>query len=101
MPNKQKGISRIDQESKGSHGWFGRVAFQKQVKSKFFSDKKHGGSDQALALAISWRDKTEKDLGKVRSNMRIDTVSRAKSNKTKTGVIGVSFNEKCNRYEVT
>ncbi len=91
---KHKGISRIDQDSKHTHGWYVRVRFQGQTKSKFFSDKKLSGREKGLKSAIAWRNNTEKILGKARTNKHICTVPNAI-----TGVVGVTLNEKYNRYE--
>ncbi len=96
MLEKHKDIARIDQESKRTHGWYVRVRFHGKTHSKFFSDRKCGGRYSSLLSAIAWRDKTEKKLGKVRTNKHIVTVSS-----TKTGVVGVRLNEKLNRYEVS
>jgi len=93
---KHKDIARIDQESKRTHGWYVRVRFKGQTYSKFFSDKKCGGRYSSLLSAISWRDKTEKKLGKIRTNKHMVTVSNSV-----TGVVGVRLNEKLNRYEVS
>ncbi len=93
---KHKDIARIDQESKRTHGWYVRVRFKGETYSKFFSDKKCGGRYSSLLSAISWRDKTEKKLGKVRTNKHIVTVSNSI-----TGVVGVRLNDKLNRYEVS
>jgi len=68
---KHKDIARIDQESKRTHGWYVRVRFLGKTHSKFFSDRKCGGRYSSLLSAISWRDKTEKKLGKVRTNKHI------------------------------
>lgn len=93
---KHKDIARIDQESKRTHGWYVRVRFLGKTHSKFFSDKKSGGRHSSLLSAISWRDKTEKKLGKVRTNKHMVTVSNSG-----TGVVGVRLNEELNRYEVS
>ena len=93
---KHKDIARIDQESKKTHGWYVRVRFKGKVHSKFFSDKKSGGKSSSLLSAIAWRDKTEKKLGKVRTNKHMVTVSNSG-----TGVVGVRLNENLNRYEVS
>lgn len=93
---KHKDIARIDQESKKTHGWYVRVRFLGKTHSKFFSDRKNGGRHSSLLSAISWRDKTEKTLGKVRTNKHMVTVSNSR-----TGVVGVRLNEKLNRYEVS
>ena len=93
---KHKDIARIDQESKRTHGWYVRVRFLGRTHSKFFSDKKCGGRYSSLLSAISWRDKTEGKLGKIRTNKHMVTVSNSG-----TGVVGVRLNEKLNRYEVS
>lgn len=93
---KHKDIARIDQESKRTHGWYVRVRYMGKTHSKFFSDRKCGGRYSSLLSAISWRDKTEKKLGKIRTNKHMVTVSNSG-----TGVVGVRLNEKLNRYEVS
>lgn len=93
---KHKDIARIDQEIKKTHGWYVRVRFLGKTYSKFFSDKKNGGRYSSLLLAIAWRDKTEKKLGKIRTNRHMVTVSNSG-----TGIVGVRLNEKLNRYEVS
>ena len=50
---KHKDIARIDQESKGTFGWYVRVGFEGKQHSKFFSDKINGGKNSALRAAIS------------------------------------------------
>jgi len=93
---KQQHVSRIDQETKKTHGWYVRVQFKGKNHPKFFSDLLHGGRDRSLQAAIAWRDATEKKIGKPRTNSKIFTVGR-----TNTGIVGVRFNEKLNRYEVS
>lgn len=93
---KHKDIARIDQESKRTHGWYVRVRYTGRTHSKFFSDRKCGGRYSSLLSAISWRDQTERRLGKVRTNKHMVTVSNSG-----TGVVGVRLNEKLNRYEVS
>jgi len=93
---KHKDVARIDQEDKRTHGWYVRVRFKGKTFSKFFSDGKCGGRYSSLLAALAWRDTTEKKIGKVRTDKHIVTVSN-----TLTGVVGVRFNEKLNRYEVS
>ncbi len=93
---KYKDIARIDQESKRTHGWYVRVRFRGETHAKFFSDRKCGGRNSSLLSAISWRDKTEKKLGKTRTNRHVVTVSNSG-----TGVVGVRLNDRLNRYEVS
>ncbi|MBM9519036.1 AP2 domain-containing protein [Desulforhopalus vacuolatus] len=96
VKEKHKDIARIDQDSKRTHGWYVRVRFVGKTYSKFFSDRKCGGRNSSLLSAISWRNKTEKNLGKTRTNKHIVTVSNSG-----TGVVGVRLNEKLARYEVS
>ena len=93
---KHKDVARIDQEEKRTHGWYVRVRFQGTTHSKFFSDGKCGGRYSSLLAALTWRDTMEKKLGKIRTDKHLVTVSN-----TTTGVVGVRFNEKLNRYEVS
>lgn len=94
LPEKYKDISRIDQEKNNSHGWYVRVRFEGEYYNKFFSDSKYQGREDALAFALEWRNAKEKELGKPRSDRYV--VTNTHSN---TGVIGVTFNEKEQRYE--
>lgn len=96
MLEKHKDVARIDQESKRTHGWYVRVRFKGKTYSKFFSDGKCGGRYSSLLAALTWRDTTEKKIGKIRTDKHIVTVSN-----TSTGVVGVRFNDKLNRYEVS
>lgn len=93
---KHKDVARIDQEQKRTHGWYVRVRFQGTTHAKFFSDGKCGGRYSSLLAALAWRDATEKKLGKTRTDKHMVTVSN-----TSTGVVGVRYNEKLNRYEVS
>lgn len=93
---KHKDIARIDQPSKRTHGWYVRVRFKGKTRSKLFSDKKCGGQNSALLSAVAWRDKTERRVGKTRTNKHMVTVTNSN-----TGVVGVRLNEKLNRYEVS
>ena len=45
------GICRIDQPSHRTHGFFVRLARRRKIHSAFFTDKKFGGREQALAAA--------------------------------------------------
>jgi hypothetical protein len=52
---KMKGISRIDSDR--AQGWFVRIYYGGgQEHRKFFSDGKYGGKQQALELAVAYRD---------------------------------------------
>jgi hypothetical protein len=69
---KRRCISRVERPTKHTFGWFVRVQFGNQVRSKFFSDRTHGGRDAALEQAIRFRDRAERDLGKPRTDVRKD-----------------------------
>ena len=64
-------ISRIDQESKNQHGWYVRMRFRGQPISRFFSDQKHAGTDEALVAAKEWRDRTFHELGRPSTRRRV------------------------------
>lgn len=80
-----KGISRIDQPSKNHHGWYVRVTFGAERRSKFFSDVKHGGRENALKAAVEHRDALERELGKPRTDRQI----APKTVRNSSGVVGV------------
>lgn len=55
---KVRGISRIDQDSTRTHGWFARANFYRSARGgylprdrKFFGDKTHGGKRRSLLAA--------------------------------------------------
>ena len=56
---RPRGISRIDQDSTRTHGWFVRVGYAADRKgtyrarhTKYFGDATHGGKKKALEAAI-------------------------------------------------
>ena len=63
-PSPTPGISRIDQASHRTHGFFVRVSWQGQIISGFFADKKYGGREQALAVAQEFHLALGEKLGK-------------------------------------
>lgn len=61
------GISRIDQESTRTHGFFARFGYQRDKQGTwrprhraFFGDASHGGKRKALAAAEAWLGKVER-----------------------------------------
>jgi hypothetical protein len=62
-PSKTPGISRIDQPSHRTHGFFVRVSRRGKIHSAFFTDKKHGGREPALAAAQAHYLKLRQKLG--------------------------------------
>jgi hypothetical protein len=95
---KHKGITRIDHPAKRTFGYFVRVTWNKQRRSKFFSDSVHGDRLAALAAALEWRNEAERELGKPRTERQVIGVSR-----TSTGIVGVRRTLKDGRavYEAT
>lgn len=79
-----KGISRIDCPERKTVGWYVRVQL-KVAKSKFISDRAHGGKEAALEKAIECRDQMEQALGRPRT----DCVIVGNNPRNKSGVVGV------------
>lgn len=50
-PSSTPGICRIDQPSHRTHGFFVRLQRKGKMHTAFFTDKMHGGREQALAAA--------------------------------------------------
>jgi hypothetical protein len=84
-----KGISRIDQPSRNTFGWYVRVMFNGTTRCKFFSDKASGSQRKALEAAIRYRDKVEIELGRPRT----DRLVSSGSGKNETGVTGVNISK--------
>lgn len=95
---KHKGITRIDHPAKRTFGYFVRVTWNKQRRSKFFSDSVYGDRLAALDAALEWRNEAERELGKPRTERQVIGVSR-----TSTGIVGVRRTIKDGRevYEAT
>lgn len=81
-----KGISRIDQEEKHNHGWFVRVTRKGKTYSSFFTDKKHGGKNKALAAAKIGLEKLREKY----PPMSRKEFARVQRRKTKSGIVGVT-----------
>ena len=66
------GISRIDQPTTRTHGYFVRVGYRKTTKgwrpkaSAFFGDASHGGKTSALRAAERWLKQTRRTSSKSR-----------------------------------
>ena len=80
-----KGISRVDHEKKHAHGWLVRITFRGEKHQKFFSDLAEGGKRASLKAAITWRNQTEKKIGKPRTERKIAVVSP----RNRSGFVGV------------
>jgi hypothetical protein len=48
---RMRGISRIDQPDKRTHGFFVRLQRRRKTYSAFFTDLKYGGKKRALTAA--------------------------------------------------
>lgn len=66
-PVRRRGISRIDQDSTRTHGWFVRTGFYARRDgsyvprhSKYFGDATHGGKRRALRAAQEFLAKVER-----------------------------------------
>jgi hypothetical protein len=80
-----KSISRIDIPKKRMYGWQVRVWFKGQMHTKFFNERHFAGPEEALQVAVDYRNELERSLGKPRT----DRVVVAHSPRNQTGVIGV------------
>ena len=64
--NPSPGISRIDQESRRTHGYFVRVGYKmtdggsRPTASAYFGDASHGGRKKAWEAAEAWLKKNRK-----------------------------------------
>lgn len=89
-----KGICRIDQPSKNTYGWYVRVSFNGDTRSKFFSDQRYEG-DRAKALeeAVKYRNRAERELGKPRT----DRLVTAYNSRSALGIPGVTRRTKVER----
>jgi hypothetical protein len=82
---RHKNITRIDHPAKRTHGYNVRVAWKGQKYGKFFSDRIYGDRLAALDAAIQWRDKTEREIGKPRTEHQVI----GWNSRNKSGVVGV------------
>lgn len=90
-----KGVSRIDQAKNKTFGWYVRVRFNGVQRAKFFSDETHGGKDKALEAAVKHRDRTERELGKPRT----DRLVIARNPRNRSGIMGVQRKTKIVKTE--
>ncbi len=87
-PAKTPGISRIDQPSHRTHGFFLRATRQGKIYSAFFADKTYGGKTAALAAAVQHRGKLLKILGLPLQKTRRDWAETPRR-RGRSGIIGV------------
>ena len=53
---RPKWITRMDHPECGTVGWWVRIVWHGDRQSRFFADKKNGGTRKALRRAVQWRD---------------------------------------------
>jgi hypothetical protein len=63
-----------------------RIKRQKKHHTSYFSDKNHGGRDEALQAAVEYRDQLPEELPEPD-----DPVQRSVKARSKTGVVGLNF----------
>jgi hypothetical protein len=87
-PSKTPGICRIDQPARHNHGFFVRMQRRGKIHPAFFSDKKHGGREKALAAAQKYCRKLAAKLGlPVQKSRRF--WAELPRRKGRSGIIGV------------
>ena len=60
--SEPRNIVRIDIPHRNTHGWQVRVTRRNERHTKFFSDSRFGGSDEAYAAAEQYRDQLIAEL---------------------------------------
>jgi hypothetical protein len=91
-----RNIVRIDIDHRNTHGWQVRVTRHNERHTKFFSDSRYGGSDEAYAAAEKYRDQLIAELPEPLSGAEIAAQVRSTS-----GVPGIrlSFSDGIPRIE--
>jgi hypothetical protein len=90
-----KGISRIDAPDRNEHCWLVRATKDSVTYSKSFADKKYGGKEKALKIAVEYRDKLYKALTidpakpRKRGFREFPYAFFTKKANNKTGIVGV------------
>lgn len=94
MTKKHKNIFRFDQDASpkkpsAQHGWWFRVQRQGHRYSQFFTDNKYGGKEQALKMALKFRDVF---MSQFSNNDIIESIKNGTCKPTarnNTGIVGV------------
>lgn len=82
---KYKNLTRCDYPEQAMIGYMVRVTWKHTRHQAFFSDVKYGDRLGALAAALDWRDHTERELGKPRTEQFVPGVTASN-----TGIQGVT-----------
>src|ERR1019366_1450147 len=87
-PSATPGICRIDQPSHRTHGFFVRLQRKGRMHTAFFTDKMHGGQEQALAAAQEYCRKLAAKLG-TPVQMSRRAWAEIRRRKGSSGIVGV------------
>jgi hypothetical protein len=68
---KHKNITRVDHDASRTHGYSVRIQWKGERRAKFFSDGQYRDRLAALSAAIDWRNATEQELGKPRTERQV------------------------------
>ncbi len=82
-------ISRIDDDRTHTHAWLVRVQRRNRIHHRYVSDRVHGGTRLALAVATAYRETLVQTLPEL---MRQE-VCRIRKKNNRSGVSGVSRHE--------
>ena len=96
MP-RAKGVIRIDSDS--THGWQVRVYRHGKTYSKLFSDRRHGGKEEAFEAALAYREELEREVAALPEAAPRRRLIRSNKNNA-TGVVGISRTYKRDRRGV-
>jgi hypothetical protein len=96
MP-RAKGVIRIDSDS--THGWQVRVYRHGKTYSKLFSDRRHGGKEEAFQKALTFRAELEDEVAALPEAAPRRRLIRSNKNNA-TGVVGISRTFKRDRRGV-
>ncbi|MDR1304929.1 MAG: hypothetical protein LBK76_06860 [Verrucomicrobiales bacterium] len=83
---KHPGVCRIDQPQKHNHGYYVRLTRNGKRFAKFFSDRTHGGKENALVVAVEYYA----GLDQKYARMPRKAFAQIARRKNKTGILGVS-----------
>ena len=83
-------ISRIDQPSRGTHGWLVRLQRNGVRHQEFFSDAAWNGTRPALARARQYRDRLLAHAERVSERRTVVRTQTTITERNQSGVIGVS-----------
>ena len=84
-PRPNAGISRIDQPSRRTYGFFVRLARKGKIYNAFFADQTHGGKRKALEAARLHYQKLLRQHGRISRKDWAQVVRR----KGRSGIVGV------------